>query len=206
MPGAYGGDNGEARTQHSRSIGIVERDLYGDSLHDFSEIAGGIVGGKQGKLRTAGWCDFQYLSLKHLSWIFVYADLRRVTESYVGELRLAIICQHPFNVADKRNYLGPWRNQLPWSNLPLADGPVFWRANLGVAEIHLGDSERGLFGVEVGDELRVLRFQDILGAPFSLGRQFVAAQQRLGLSQVGVTACELGGEALLVRDRLLDLL
>ena len=50
------------------------------------------LSGGQRKLRTAGRRDLNYLSLEHLSRICVYADLRWVADSYVRELRLAIIC------------------------------------------------------------------------------------------------------------------
>ncbi len=33
---------------------IVERDLDGNALHDFGEVAGGVVGRQQRKLRSAG--------------------------------------------------------------------------------------------------------------------------------------------------------
>ena len=40
---ANGGNDREARTQSGREVRVVERNLHGDSLYDFREIAGSVV-------------------------------------------------------------------------------------------------------------------------------------------------------------------
>src|SRR5260370_16672560 len=62
-PCAHGGDDGEPRTQGSGNARIIEPDLYGDSLHDFREITGGIVSRQQRELRTPAGPHLDHLSL-----------------------------------------------------------------------------------------------------------------------------------------------
>src|SRR6266567_1678152 len=95
------GDNGKPRTQGSGNARIIEPDLYGDSLHDFREITGGIVRRQQRELRTAGGRDLDHFAVDHPSRVRVDADLRRVADLHIGELRLAIICLYPLDPADE---------------------------------------------------------------------------------------------------------
>src|SRR5215469_7607838 len=60
--------------------------------------------------------------------------------------------------------------------------------------------------MEVGNELSLLRLEHFLRPPLGFGGVFIAAQHSLGLLQIGLTARELGGKPLFVRDRLFHLL
>src|SRR6202453_3786957 len=48
-------------TQRRRDRRVVERDLDGNTLHHFREIASGVVGRQQSELRSAGGRDLDYL-------------------------------------------------------------------------------------------------------------------------------------------------
>src|SRR5208282_1585584 len=60
--------------------------------------------------------------------------------------------------------------------------------------------------MQVSDELKILRFQYRLRAPLSFGRVFVAAEQSFCLFQIRLATRELGDEALVIGDCLLDFL
>src|SRR5580692_3999624 len=140
--GAHRGNNGEPGTQRGREVGIIEGDLHRDSLHHLRVIPGGVVRRQQRKLRTAGWSNFEYLPLENFSRIFIDAQVCRIADFHIGQLRLAIIGLYPFNVADERDRLGPGRDQLPGANLPFTHGSIAGRFDFGVAQIHLRGAER----------------------------------------------------------------
>src|SRR5271157_4181387 len=131
-------DNRKARAQLTGQGGIVERDLDGDSLYYLGEIAGGVVGRQQRKLRPAGGGDLYDFAMDHLARILVDADLCRITNSYVRKLCLFVICFYPFRAIDERNHLRARRHQLPGADLPFAYAPVIRRIDLRVAKVHLG--------------------------------------------------------------------
>src|ERR1700678_2210156 len=58
-------------TQSGRERRIVQRDLDGNTLHDFREISSGVVGRQQSELRSAGRRDLNHSSANALPGIFV---------------------------------------------------------------------------------------------------------------------------------------
>src|ERR1700691_4893490 len=63
----------KARTQRCRERRIVQRDLDGNTLHDFREIARRVVGRQQSELRSAGRRDLDHFAANQLSGILVNA-------------------------------------------------------------------------------------------------------------------------------------
>src|SRR5580700_6010596 len=60
----------KSRAQCRRDRQIVEHDLDGNTLHNFSEIARSVVGWQQGELRSAGWRDLDHFPPNELSGVF----------------------------------------------------------------------------------------------------------------------------------------
>src|SRR5580692_9869878 len=58
-------------TQRRRDGRVIQRDLDGNTLHDFREIASGVIGRQESELRAAGWCDLDHSPANELSGIFV---------------------------------------------------------------------------------------------------------------------------------------
>src|SRR3984957_19990249 len=71
LSGADSCYHGKSGTQRRRDSRIVQRDLDGNTLHDFREISRGIVGRQQSELRSAGWRDLNHFSANELPGIFV---------------------------------------------------------------------------------------------------------------------------------------
>src|SRR6202034_4790507 len=69
--GADGCYHRKSGTQSGRERRIVQRDLDGNTLHDFREISSGIVGRQQSELRSAGWRDLDHFAANEFSGIFV---------------------------------------------------------------------------------------------------------------------------------------
>ncbi len=88
--------------------------------------------------------------MNHLSGKLVHAYLRRIPGFDIRQLRFAIIRLHPFRGFDERDYLCSWGNQLSRAHLPLADGAVSRRKNLGVTQVHLRRGKSRLPAVEIG--------------------------------------------------------
>src|SRR5271156_3828238 len=120
LSGADGCYHRESGTQRSREGRIVERDLDGNTLHDFCEIAGGVVRRQQSELRSAGWRDLDYFAANELSGIFVDMEVNGVPNFHVGQLGFSIVRFHPFCESNKSDDLGARRDELPRPNLPFA--------------------------------------------------------------------------------------
>ena len=121
--------------------------------------------------------------MEELPRIRVDADLGRVADFHVRELRLAIICLNPLDLADKGNRLCSGGHKLSGSNLPFTHGPVIGRFNLGVAEVHLRDGQRSLLATQVGDQLDFLRIQNVEPAAFGIDCRLTTGEHCLGLLQ-----------------------
>jgi len=70
----------------------------------------------------------------------------------------------PRGPADKRHDLCARRHELPRANQPLAYRAVASRNDARVTQIYLRNSERGFIGVDIGDDLDLLRLDDGPGA------------------------------------------
>src|SRR5207245_10314368 len=84
---------------------------------------------------------------------------RGIARLHMRDLRLAVVGLHPIGFRDESADLRSRRNQLAGPDLALAYGAVGWGMDFGIAKIDLRDGESGFFGVEVGDELALLRFE-----------------------------------------------
>src|SRR5882762_7422887 len=60
---ADGGKCRKARLEFGGQVGIIQRDLYRNALHDLSEVAGSIVRRQQRKLRSAGRSNVDNLAV-----------------------------------------------------------------------------------------------------------------------------------------------
>src|ERR1700685_1713410 len=80
---------GKSGTQRRRDRGVVQRDLDRNTLHDFCEVAGGVVGRQQSELGSAGWRDLDHFAANELSRIFVNTQFGRVPNLHVGQLGFA---------------------------------------------------------------------------------------------------------------------
>src|SRR5271166_583857 len=200
------GDYGQAWTQCGCNVRIVKHDLHGDSLHDFGVVAGGIVGRQKRKLGPAGRRYLDDFAVKDFSGIFVDADFSGVSDFYVRELSLAIICLNPLNLVDERNHLGSRRDQLSGANLPLAHVAVLGCLDPGIAEVHLRDGECVLLAMEVSDELQLLRIQHGKLAALGIHSRFTAREHGFRLLQSRLPAEELGACTLVIGDHLFNLL
>jgi len=81
-------DGRQAGTQNlSRRLIRVQSDLYGNTLNDFGEVAGRIVGRDQGKLRSACGRNLGYLAMEDLARIAVDSNLGWITDADILQLR-----------------------------------------------------------------------------------------------------------------------
>src|SRR5215470_14135845 len=130
----YGGESGSQLRGKRR---VVERNLDWHPLDNFREIASRVIRWQQSELRSAGGCDLDHSPLNYLAWIDVDANLRRVTDFDIGQLRLAIICRHPPGVLHKCHCLRSGTYELSRTHLTLADSAVGRRQNSCVTQIYL---------------------------------------------------------------------
>src|SRR5262245_29134225 len=188
----FGRTNGHDRrkpwTQPRGQRRILEPDLHRDSLNDLREIAGGVVRRQQRELRSAGGSNLQNRSANDFSGIDVDADFRPIADRDVGQLRLAEVRLHPGRAVDERDHLGARRYELSGPDLTLADRAIGRSDDSRIAQVDLGNGERGLLRMQVGDELPLLRFEHCLRAPFCFRGKLVAAQHGAGLGEVGIAA------------------
>src|ERR1700675_4796612 len=56
----------DSGTQFHREGRILQRDLDRNTLHDFREVASGVVRRQQGELRSTGWCDLDHFAANEL--------------------------------------------------------------------------------------------------------------------------------------------
>src|ERR1700723_3607874 len=133
-------------TQPRRDRLIVQRDLDGNTLHDFREIARGVVGRQQSELRSAGWRDLDHFAANELSGIFINAQFGRVPNFHVSQLGFAIVRFDPLGEINEGDDLGAGGNELPRPNLPFAHCAVAGSVDFGVAKVHLDRSKVGLLG------------------------------------------------------------
>ena len=175
-------------------------------MYDFRVVAGGVVRREQRKLRTACGRNLDHLPAEEFAGILVDADLRWVSDFHVCELRLTVICLHPLDVADESDYLCSGGDQLSRPHLSFAYTAITRSSVLRVSEVHLSDGEGSLFGVEICDELNLLRLENRLGAPLSLDRKLIAPQQRFRLFKISLTTRQLGSKPLFIGDHLLNFL
>ena len=185
---------------------VVERDLDRHALDDFREIAGRIVRWQERELRSAGGRDLEHAAVDHFAGIHIDADVDRIADFDVRQLRFAEVRLDPRGPADEGQDLRAGRHQLSRADLPLADGAVGRRDDARVAQVDLRDGERRFLGVEIGDELQLLRLDHGLAAALGFDGQLVAPQQRPRLREVRVSTGELRGEPLLIGDRRLHAL
>src|SRR4029077_19642162 len=87
-------------TQRRRDGRIVQRDLDGNALHYFREIASVVIGRQQSELRSAGWRDLDHFAANKLSGIFVNTYFGRVPNFYIGQLGFAIVRLPPLGESD----------------------------------------------------------------------------------------------------------
>src|ERR1700722_153968 len=111
-------------TQRRLHVRIIQRYLDGNTLHDFGEIAGGVVGRQQSELRTAGRRDLDHLAANEFSRIFVNPKFGSVPNFHVGQLCFAIVRLHPLGESDKGDHLSSRGDELPRPNLPFAHRAV----------------------------------------------------------------------------------
>ena len=187
-------DSPDRNRGHQRRV--VERDLDRHALHDLREIAGGIVRGQERELRSARGRDLENPPVYHFAGIHIDADVDRIADFDVGQLRLAEVRLYPRRPVDEGQHLRAGGHQLPRADLPLADSAVGRRDDARVAQVDLRHGERGFLRVEIGDELQLLRLDHGLGAALGFGSQLVAPQQRPRLREVRVSTGELRGEPL----------
>src|SRR5216683_2738527 len=74
---AHSCDHGYSGTQFHRESGILQRNLDRNTLHDFCEVASGVVGRQQSELGSAGWCYLDHFAANELPGIFVDAKFSR---------------------------------------------------------------------------------------------------------------------------------
>src|SRR5438105_4329415 len=68
--------HGHPGTQRTvRAATANDLNTYGNSLHDFGEVAGGIVRGQQRELRAGGGTDAEHLSVHGAAFVSVDVDL-----------------------------------------------------------------------------------------------------------------------------------
>src|SRR5262249_20830008 len=79
-------------------------------------------------------------------------------------------------------------NQLPSTDLPLADSTVSRRKNLCVTQVHPRNFECGFFSMEVGYELNILRLQHGFTSALGLRRRLIATEQSTSLHQISIAA------------------
>ena len=84
---------------------VVERDLDRHALHDFREIAGRVVRWQERELRSAGRRDLEHSAAYHFAGIHIDADVDRIADLDVGQLRLAEIRLYPRRPADEGQHL-----------------------------------------------------------------------------------------------------
>src|SRR5580692_5492448 len=192
--GADGCYHRKSGTQRRRDGRIVQRNLDGNTLHNFREIASSVVGWQQSELRSAGWRDLDHFAANALSGIFVNTQFGSVPNLHVGQLCLAIVRFDPLCESNKGDYRGAGGDELPRPNLPFAHSAVVGSIDFGVAKVHFNRSKVGLLGPQISLKLRLLRFEDDFAASLGLGSEFTTTQHGLRLIEIGVTAGKLGGE------------
>src|SRR5262245_12354807 len=84
-----GHDRRQSRSQPCRLRRIVERDLDRHALHHLREIPGRIVRWQERELRSAGGCDLEDAAVHHFTGIHVDADVDRIANGDIRQLRLA---------------------------------------------------------------------------------------------------------------------
>src|SRR5580692_5158483 len=193
-------------TQPRRDRRIVQRDLDGNTLHDFREIARGVVRRQQSELRSAGWRDLDHFATNELSGIFVNAQFGRIPNFHVGQLCFAVVRFDPLGERNKGDDLGAGGDELPRPNLPFAHGAVVGSVNFRVTKVHLNCHKAGLLGVKIGLKLGLLGFENDFAASLGLSSEFTTTQHGLRLIEIGVTAGKLGGEASFGGDSGLEVL
>src|SRR6185312_1125787 len=133
LPGPHRYHRRQARSQLRSKRRVIDGDLHRHSLHDFGEIACGVIRRQQRKLRAASGCDLEHSTLEYLVRININANLCPVPDSNVGQLRLTKICCDPPDVFDKRHHLCSGAYELSRTHLTLTDGAVRRRNNSCVA-------------------------------------------------------------------------
>src|SRR5580698_11392292 len=181
-------------TQRRRDRRVIQRDLDWNPLHDFREIAGGIVGWQQCELRSAGGRDLDYLPANCLIGILVNPKFGSVANLHVGQLGFAIVRFDPLCESNKRDDLGAGGDELPRPDLPFTHCAVAGSVDFGVAEVYVDCCKARPLCQQVSLKLRRLGFENDFAASLGLGSKFTTTQHGLCLNEVGVTASKLGGE------------
>src|ERR1700733_7430314 len=198
--------DGKPGTQRRRDCRIVQHDLDGNALHDFCKIASGVVGRQQSKLRSAGRRDLDHFAANELSGIFVNMQFRSVPNFHVRQLGFAVVRLHPLCESNERDHLHTGGDKLPGPNLPFTHHAVVGSVDFGVAKVHLDCSKARLLGVQVGLNLRLLRFEHGFAASLGFGSDFTTTHRGLRLIEVGITAGRLSGEVSFGGDSRLEVL
>src|SRR5271156_2596887 len=176
LSGADSCHHRKSGTQRRRHRRIIQRDLDGNTLHDFREIASRVIGRQQRELRSTRGRDLDHFSANKSSGIFVNMQFGNVSNFHVGQLCFAIVRFDPLGKSDKGDDLRAGGNELPRPNLPFAYRAVVGSVNFGVAKVHLDCNQARLLGVQVGLKLRILRFENYFAASLGFGGEFTTTQ------------------------------
>src|SRR5439155_11571188 len=175
-----------------QSLFGIEHDLDRDSLRDLGEVAGGVIGGEQGELRSTGGGNRLDVTVEDYTGKAIHRHLRPVACTDVPQLRLLIVRDDPDSLTHQGDDLRTWTHQLACPNLSFSHHAIGRRHDPRVVEVDPRQIDCRLPPAHIRLELRGLGIQyrhlPALCLEFRL-----AADQR----------CT---EPLLIRHRLLELL
>src|ERR1700687_5627558 len=126
-------------------LALVERNPHRDALDHLGKVAGGVVGRKQGKLRSACRRNALDLAAQRLVRKSIDGDLNRLTRLHPRELCLLVIGDH-VDVWQRHDVdsAGSDNDVISLLPLPLAYDAIKRRNDFGIAEPQFGRSKRGL--------------------------------------------------------------
>src|ERR1700730_10942582 len=125
-------------------LALVEGDPNRDALNHLGEIAGGVVGRQQRKLRSAGRGDSLDAAVQPLAWESIDGHVDGLTRSYPGQLGLLVVGDD-VDVRQRHDIdeVAPDIDVVVRLNLPLTNDAVERCCDLGVPKLEPGRGQRG---------------------------------------------------------------
>src|SRR5262249_21322559 len=131
------------------TLACIQDDLYGQALHYFREIAGGIIGREQRELRTASWSHPLDSSVEGDPGKGVHSDFGGGGPPEKPGLRLFENRLDPSLILQKGNHLCARAHQLSGAHLALTDYAIGGSNDARVIQIGLRQNQGSSFGAQV---------------------------------------------------------
>ena len=168
----------------------IKHDLHRNSLNDFREVTGCIIGRQEGKLRSTGGRNFSHFSVKNDARKGVNRYVGRVVFADIGKLSLLVVRLNPNIAFHQVDDLLTRSDELTFLYMPFTNRAFDRRNDSRIAKIHVGDDDGCFFCLNLRLEEAVPRVKSRALTLFRFEERLAARESGLCARKVGLAAGE----------------